>query len=144
MTTAGVADFNLGSVMRVDRVALWNFGSGLSFAVTQVSLVAGTDAAFTTMLSLGTFNLAVIGGLNPAQIFSFPAVNAPYIRFQNFVDNGAGSIGLGELAFSTNAVPEPASVWLLSLGLLGLGAHIKRLNQKREKKMRVHSGCSSG
>lgn len=133
-TTAGVADFNLGSLMAIDRVVLWNNGANLTFAIAQVSLEASADAAFTTPVSLGTFNLAIMSNPNTAQVFSFAPVNAQYVRFENFVSNGASVIALGETAFSTTtAVPEPATVWLLSIGLLGVGAYAGSTRRARKR-----------
>jgi hypothetical protein len=131
-TTAGSVTFDLGSLMTVDALAFWNFG-GLggnpTFAVTQFSLVASVDASFSSPIVLGTFNPAVFATLNPAQVFSFASTNAQFFRLQGFSSNGATALGIGEIAFSATAVPEPATCLLIGAGAAVVAAR-RRLKSR--------------
>jgi hypothetical protein len=122
-TTTGVAVFDLGRVMNLDSVAIWNFGGlggTLTFAITRVTLEASLDASFSNPTNLGTFNLSVFATTNPAQVFSFPSVDAEFVRLRDFQSNGAPAIGLGEIAFDAAPAPEPSTLTLFGIGTLGL------------------------
>ena len=76
-TVIGVADFDLGSVRNVNRVAIWNFGGlagSITYAIKQVSLESSIDSSFSSPTILGTYNLGVYSTTNPGQVFSFPTV----------------------------------------------------------------------
>ena len=132
-TTVGSVTFDLGSLISVDEMAIWNFG-GLrgnpSLAITQFTLLASTDAGFSGPITLGTFNPAVFSTLNPAQVFGFTPTTAQFFRLQDFSSNGASVLGLGEIAFGQSPVPEPATLLLLGTGLVG-GA--RRWRQRHQK-----------
>jgi len=132
-TTVGSVTFDLGSLISVDEVAIWNFG-GLagdpSVAITQFSLLASTDAGFSSPITLGTFNPAVFSTLNPAQVFGFAPTTAQFFRLQAFTSNGANRLGLGEIAFGQSPVPEPATLLLLGTGLVAGARLCRHRNQK--------------
>jgi len=122
-TTSGAVTFDLGSVMTVDKLAFWNFGGlggNTSFGVTQFTLVASTDAGFSTPINLGTFSPSVFSTLNPAQIFSFAPTSAEFFRLQSISSNGASAFGIGEVAFEASSVPEPSTLALFG-SVIGLG-----------------------
>jgi len=113
ITPTGVVDFNLGSVLPIGRMAVWNFGGNTAFDFTQIHLFGSLDAAFLTPVDLGTFNL-VVPTINPvgAQILSFSSTSVQYIRMQVVANNGADRSALGEVAFAAASVPEPSSLSL--------------------------------
>ncbi|MBC7940724.1 MAG: hypothetical protein H7Z19_13320 [Chitinophagaceae bacterium] len=124
-TTSGVADFDLGATLTIDRAAVWNFGGfNLSVAITSVTLLASVDATFLNPEFLGTYGLTVMSNPNSAQVLQFDPTYARFIRLERFVSNGGTYIALGEIAFGT-AIPEPGSAQLLGLGLLLAGLLIK-------------------
>lgn len=110
-----VVTYDFGSVVGIDRLALWNEESS---GVGKLDLLAaGEDLIFSE------FATDLIPNDNPtgqdylAQVFSFPAVSARYIRF-NITDSpqlpaGFDAAAIGEVAFRTaelSEVPE-ASTW---------------------------------
>jgi MYXO-CTERM domain-containing protein len=69
-----------------------------------------------------------LGGVNSAQAFALPTPTARYVQLE-VTDNyygqpnivaGGDRVGIGEVRFATEAVPEPSSALLGALGLLGL------------------------
>jgi hypothetical protein len=128
-TTAGSVTFDLGRLMSIDKVAVWNFGGprgNPEAAITQFTLVASTDPGFAGPITLGTFNPAVFSTLNPAQVFRFAPTTAEFFRLQAFRSNGTSNLGLGEIAFGQSPVPEPSTLLLLGTGLVGVASRWRR------------------
>lgn len=127
--------YDLGSIFGIDRLALWNEESS---GIGTLDLFASSDGI--TFASLGSFNpvAATTIASYPAQIFSFTATNARYVRFgMSGCPNGASNFqgcAIGEVAFRTadvsGAVPEPAT-WAFML--VGFGAIGGALRAKRRK-----------
>ena len=132
-TATGVAsatvNYDLGSVYSIDRLALWNDEySGISFLDISISL---DNINFTTVAS------GLVPVDNPlyldygAEVFGFGSQSARYIQFDvgdcpQPDGNSSLLCGIGEVAFSTSAVPIPAAVWLFGSGLLGLVGMARR------------------
>jgi hypothetical protein len=117
--------FDLGSVFNLSGLGFW--GTGNIGSVTQFQLFADTDAVFTNggTTQLGsTFNALPGTGSDLGQIFNFTAFATEFIHLRVLnTTGGTGLIpGIGEAAFASGAVPEPATAMLLIVALLGLAA----------------------
>ncbi|MBA3975174.1 MAG: coagulation factor 5/8 type domain-containing protein [Candidatus Solibacter sp.] len=125
-TSSASVTYDLGSVMQIDRLALWNEESS---GIGSLDLYGSTDNV--------TFNL-IVSGLLPtdhalvnygADVFNLGATNARYVRFDMSgcpqPNNGTfNACAIGEVAFSSGgagAIPEPGTAVLLGLGIAGLG-----------------------
>jgi hypothetical protein len=138
-TTAQVT-YDLGAVMQIDRLALWNEeSSGAGTLDLSYSLDGTNFFALATGL-IPTDNIALIGdpadriSLEPppfygADLFTFALTNARYVRFD--MSNCAtgnddyNACAIGEVAFS-NPVPEPATLIFVGSGLAGLALRRRR------------------
>ena len=107
-TTTGQIDFDLGSVLVVDRIAVWNFSAGSTFSTKNINVFASQQSDFSGAVNLGTFKLNLPPPLvSQAQVISFSSTNARFIRFQILGNYGAStSTALGEVAFSTYSTAQ--------------------------------------
>lgn len=119
-TNSATVTYDMGSVVGVDRLALWNedaSGIGLldlsysSDGVTFTSLASGLTPA----------NNLINNDYGP-EVFSFAATQLRYVRFDmsrcpQAPDAGFEACAIGEVAFRSAEVPEPALLLLLSGGL---------------------------
>ena len=134
-TTTAMVTYDLGSVLGIDRLALWNeefSGIGL------LDLLTSTDGV--TYTALGSFTPTdnppgVSGDTYGADVFSFAATSARYVRFSMSRcpqpnGNNYTACSIGEVAFRSavvnSGVPEPATWAMMLLGFGALGFALRR------------------
>ena len=112
--------FDLGSVMSIDGVALWNqLGGG---SVLAYDIYGSVDGIGYSLFGSGSLP---DGGIDvPAYTSSWTAASAQYVRLSVTSNNGSPSATrFNEIAFSqaNTPVPAPATIVLVGVGLAGIG-----------------------
>ena len=128
-----VFEFDLGAMYNVDSFAAWgyHFGVNNGNSIKEVTLDFSTDGG-TTYGSSQAINVDFPSSPNLATIVDLTATNANYIKMtvtdNHFGDAAGGDrVGIAEIRFtSATAVPEPTSLGILGLGVLGLVARRRR------------------
>ncbi|MCB1209124.1 MAG: PEP-CTERM sorting domain-containing protein [Verrucomicrobiales bacterium] len=124
--TVPVLTFTLGGIYdNIDSIILWNYVN-LQNTTTQFSLSFFSDALATTQIGSTITGLSATADLtNAQQIFfggggtvDFDGVQAIQMALTD--NSGGNRVGLGEVRFSQQAVPEPSRLVLLGLASIGL------------------------
>lgn len=124
--TVPVLTFALGGTYDdINSIVLWNYYLATN-TTTLFSLSFYSDALATTQIGSTITGLTAAADVaNAQQIFfggggtlDFDGVQA--IKMTLTDNNGGNRVGLGEVRFSQQAIPEPSRVLLLGLASLGL------------------------
>jgi hypothetical protein len=144
-TAAPLIVLDLGAEQSVGTIILWQYqnngGSNATDGARDGNHTRTIDVRFNTAAD-GSSNFAGspttvtlkevwlgLGGVNSAQAFAIPAApTARYVQLavtdnyygQPGINAGGDRVGLGEVRFATEVVPELSSALLGALGLLGL------------------------
>lgn len=128
-STTGYIEFDLGSLMVIDAMAIWNMSfqnpQQLTAAVTEFDLFANGNL-------LGSYTIGVPAA-NPslAQVIGFAPVAAQIVRMEITANNGSRlNSALGEVAFSAFPVPEPGAALLFCGGWIIVHGSLRR-NRRR-------------
>lgn len=136
-TSSASVTYDLGSILGIDAVALWNEESS---GIGALDILWSTDGlAFT---SLGIFNPTDhSAGSYGADVFTFAGIDARYFRFDMSgcpqpINGTFNACAIGEVAFRSadvgGAVPEP-STWAMML--FGFGATGFAMRRSRKAKL---------
>ena len=130
--------YNLGALLNIDRIALWN-EDGVGFGTGNISF--STDGVtFTPLTTIHPIDNPINVNYG-AEVFSLGVVALQFLRLdvsdcpQSVESNEFTGCGIGEIAFSSlgpavNETPIPAALPLFATGLGALGL----LGWRRKKK----------
>ena len=129
--TSAILTFNLGSVLAISDVAAWVdefWGAG------NINVLTSLDGlSYSSVGSFAPTDWATNVTSYGADVFSFSPSSAQYVQLvlsgcPQPLSSAGGGCGMGEVAFNSvaNIVPEPGTMALLGLGLLGFAATRRR------------------
>jgi len=122
----------------------FNFGTAVSAfafnwgAADAVWLLSAFDASNNLLDSLA---LTATGGSNSGEYFGLATAGISYATLVNQSGDAGDWVFIDNFTISANQVPEPATVFLMGFGLLGLGAMRRRLTRMDSPSPVTKSGC---
>jgi PEP-CTERM motif len=126
----GSVTFNLGGLFNIDKLALWNEDAN---GIASFSVYTSTDDVVFNLVASRLLPTDNPYGMDYfADIFSLTNSTGQYVKLDiTAAGIGYTTVSMGEIAFSTTttAAPEPATMLLLGLGLIGL-AGVRRKIKK--------------
>lgn len=126
--STGVVSFDLGSIVNLDRLVLWNLGENAGYGLNGFTVHADSDMDFSNGVTSTLESFSASDSINTGQVFDFTNVSSQYIHIQITSNHGESLTDLGEVAFDSAAVPEPTTI-LGSLLVLGFAA--QKLRKKK-------------
>lgn len=123
-----VLTFDLGGSFNIDDIYLWQYHrSQTARGILNFDIAFDTGSGFGTPVAAPTvgindFIIGSTGGNSTVQTrtFSSTQTGVTAIQFSNFVNGGDARIGLPEIRFGGEAVPEPSAALLGGVGALML------------------------
>lgn len=126
--------FDLGDIYNVSDMRVWNYNEVniTTRGVNEMEVLVSVDNV--TFDSLGTFNLEIAPGredVDFSETFALNANGVRYVKFDIISGHGGdnGFVGLSEVQFHSSIIPEPSTLVLAALGLLGLLGGCRRRRQ---------------
>ncbi|BCG62844.1 MAG: hypothetical protein methR_P0507 [Methyloprofundus sp.] len=130
-------DLDFGLSYTITDAVLWNWNWATTAGTDQFEVFSSIDATFSTLTSLGTFNMNEVASNNTAanhQLFDLTDISTQYLRValqsNHGFSGGSSGVGLVEMAFGaeapTTSAPTPSAIALLGLGIAGLQISRKR------------------
>ena len=135
-----VLKVDMGTDVLLSEISVWGYSDGNANGLNDFTLRFSTDAegpdGVASITYEPTFSLlgsAPLPDMIPRHSFPFSEnVTARYVELtanDNYFGSGSPGgdrVGLGEVAFEIGVVPEPSTLVLAAMGLLGLVFHLRR------------------